>query len=217
MHLFIKSACKKVWISTYLFVKKIRHEIEALQCCPTTLCCFLCFLLHVLSKTALLSAPQAVQCEVWVSAGGSVCEKRDGTKWEGRQREGGREKEDDGTGVEFTHPAGSAHDWHICFGVMSHSTSYGGSERKCGVCEREGDTNWNIEEWIVCRMFHCLSQAQGFSQKYSNSALDFNTLWSFHALCHLHIINTTKQSVNTTSTHSQNSPIEHCFFFLMFG
>lgn len=46
--------------------------------------------------------------------------------------------EDDGTGVEFTHPAGSAHYWHICFSVMSHP-SYGGSERKC-VRERETQT-----------------------------------------------------------------------------
>lgn len=46
-----------------------------------------CFLLHVLSKTALLSAPQAVQCEVWVNGGGSMCEKREGTKG-GRGGEG---------------------------------------------------------------------------------------------------------------------------------
>lgn len=49
--------------------------------------------------------------------GGIMCEKRQGTK-RGGEREGGRE--DDGTGVEFTHPAGSVHYWHACLGAMSH-------------------------------------------------------------------------------------------------
>lgn len=59
---------------------------------------------------------------------------------ERRHKRGGQRREDDGTGVEFTHPAGSAHYWHICFSVMSHPF-YGGSERKCGiVSERETQT-----------------------------------------------------------------------------
>lgn len=96
---------------------------------------FSALLLHVLSKTALLSAPQAVRCEVWSEwGGGSMCEKREGTKEEGEGRGEGRGEgggEDDGTGVEFTHPAGSAYYWHTCFSVMSHPC-YGESERKCG-------------------------------------------------------------------------------------
>lgn len=52
---------------------------------PITLCWFL---LHVLSKAALLSAPQAVRCEVWVSGGGGgggACVKREkAQKGEGR-------------------------------------------------------------------------------------------------------------------------------------
>lgn len=67
-----------------------------------------------------------------------------------RGREGGREGwwEDDGTGVEFTHPAGSAHYWHICFSVMSHP-SYGGSERKCGFLS-EKETQAGIYKGINC-------------------------------------------------------------------
>lgn len=37
--------------------------------------------------------------------------------------------------MEFTHPAGSTHYWHICFSVMSHPS---GNERKGGLLnERE--------------------------------------------------------------------------------
>ncbi len=54
------------------------------------LCWFLCFLLHVLCKAAALSAPQAVQQETRASEGGSMWEKRGGTKGEGRRKEGGR-------------------------------------------------------------------------------------------------------------------------------
>lgn len=65
-----------------------------------------------------------------------MCEKREGTK-KGREGRGGyRGEEDDGTGVEFTHPAGSAHYWHICLDVMSHP-SRGGREKMCFVSERE--------------------------------------------------------------------------------
>lgn len=49
-------------------------------------------------------------------------ERRD----EGR---GGEGREDDGTGVEFTHPAGSVQYWHVCSSVMSHPSSTA-SERK---------------------------------------------------------------------------------------
>lgn len=53
--------------------------------------------------------------------GGSMCEKRVGTKRGGEDRgEGGEGEGDDGTGVEFTHPAGSAHYWHIWLSVMTH-------------------------------------------------------------------------------------------------
>lgn len=74
--------------------------------------------MHVPGKAAALSAPQAVQSEVWVSEGGSCVRRDKAQKGEGRGREGGRE--DDGTGVEFTHPAGSVHYWHACLGAMSH-------------------------------------------------------------------------------------------------
>lgn len=59
-----------------------------------TLRWLLCFLSHVLSKTSLLSASQAVQREVWVSegaGGGGMCEKREGTR--GGRGEGRRERE----------------------------------------------------------------------------------------------------------------------------
>lgn len=91
-----------------------------------TLCWFLWFLLLVLSKAALRSAPQAVQCEVWVSEGGSCVRREKAQKGRG---EGGRE--DDGTGVEFTHPAGSAHYWHVCLGTMTHPSCLG-NEGECG-------------------------------------------------------------------------------------
>lgn len=60
-----------------------------------------------------------------------MCEKREGTK-EGGER-GGRQ--DDGTGVEFTHPAGSEHYRHVYFSAMSH-WSNGGSESKCGILSK---------------------------------------------------------------------------------
>lgn len=58
-----------------------------------------------------------------------MCEKREGKKGggerQGREVVRGRETEDNRTGVEFTHPAGRVHYWHICFGVMSHRPNAG--------------------------------------------------------------------------------------------
>lgn len=56
-----------------------------------------------------------------------MCGKRERTK-EGGERGGEGGRDDDGTGVEFTHPAGSDHYWHIYFSMMSHPSN-GGSER----------------------------------------------------------------------------------------
>lgn len=58
-----------------------------------TLRWLLCFLSHVLSKTSLLSASQAVQREVWVSegaGGGGACVKREKALEEGGERGGER-------------------------------------------------------------------------------------------------------------------------------
>lgn len=56
----------------------------------------------------------SVRC--WWAKGGRACGRKE--KAQKGRGEGGRE--DDGTGVEFTHPAGSEHYWHVCLAMMSH-------------------------------------------------------------------------------------------------
>lgn len=98
---------------------------------PSLLCC--CRFL-ARQRCYLLLKLFGVRCGVNEGGGGGMCEKREGTKEEGEGRGEGRGEgggEDDGTGVEFTHPAGSAYYWHTCFSVMNHPC-YGESEGKCG-------------------------------------------------------------------------------------
>lgn len=56
---------------------------------------------------------------------------------------GGGWVEDEGTGVEFTHPAGSAHYWHICLAVMSHPC-YCGGEIKWGFLNMRDGWCWYV-------------------------------------------------------------------------
>lgn len=116
-------------------------QVRSLSAGSSGFCCM--FLAR--QRRFLLLKLFSVRCGWARRGGGGMCERREGTKGEGRGREGGRE--DDGTGVEFTHPAGSAHYWHICLGVMSHP-SCRGSEGGCGWY-----TIWNIKERVTVFSF----------------------------------------------------------------
>lgn len=110
-----------------------------------TLCWFLCFLLHVLSKAAPLSASQAVRCEVWVSEGG-------GRVWKERRHKKGRESM-------------MGQVWNLHTLLVAHTIGIFTSAwwvtllvvERMWVPEWEGDTN--IKEY-VCRMNGCFSQDQ---------------------------------------------------------
>lgn len=95
--LISKKHLLKMWIQTYLCAGGVESRMMRQS---EALCVFKPFsalLLHVLSKTALLSAPQAVRCEVWSEwGGGGACVKREkAQKRKGREgeRAEGREGE----------------------------------------------------------------------------------------------------------------------------